>query len=317
MRRTIAALAAGLTLAVSAPVALADQAPPPPPAAPMFLPGLQLPNLNDLLGSLIPNLSNLLPQLPQVPTLPDLSSLLPNLQNLIPNLQTLIPNLSALLPNLQDLIPNLPDLSVLPALPVIPGLPATCLPPGLSYGQPIPADFTLSPNWRPSAECIEDVLDKVLPAPPAPPAETPDAPPAPEAGGTPPAPPAPPVPPALELPGFDFHKAFFTRLWNMTGEILGVDLLRGQQVLDLDVRRILTPPRVLRDDAAEVQQQGATLLVAKNVKITRNGVRIRFADLDPDDIVRVSGRFLRERAWLADDDGEKVPTFRVKRIIVS
>jgi hypothetical protein len=309
MRRKLAALAVGVGLAVSAPAALAVEAsaPTPPPApTPLFLPGFQLPDLGGLLNGLIPNLSQLLPNLSQL--LPDLSQILPGLD----------------LGNL----PALPDLS---ALPLIPNLPAECLPPGLVPGGAVPAGYQMPSDWRPSLECATKILSTVLPglfpAPPAqpatpPPAGTPEPPPVPETPGAPEGePPAvtPPTapPPVAEAPPFNFGRGFFLRLWNMTGEILGADLVGGQQVLDVDVRRMFTPPAALRAAVGEVLDSGAQLLIPKTVKITRHGVRIRFSELDADDIVRVTGKFLPQVRWVLDEDGERVPTFRVKRVIVS
>jgi hypothetical protein len=102
----------------------------------------------------------------------------------------------------------------------------------------------------------------------------------------------------------------------MTGQVLSTYDSGGKNVIDVDVNRLLNPPKRFKDEGDEVADQGALLIVDAKVKITKDGKRISLADIEADDNLRVMGKFLRPAKWLKDEDDEPTPTLRAKRIEV-
>jgi hypothetical protein len=180
-----------------------------------------------------------------------------------------------------------------------PPMPPECFPPGVAPGTMPPPGYQPPPDWRPPAHC---------PAPGGPP-NGPNGPGGPGGPGQPGAGPG--------GPGGGFAPAFFSRNWKVLGEVLLTDTLQGKRVIDFNVTKLINPPKHLKDEGKEVADQGALVIVGPKVAITEDGDRITFADLDPDDKIVVTGKFLRNEKWLEDEDGDPVPTIRAKRIVVA
>lgn len=177
--------------------------------------------------------------------------------------------------------------------------PPECVPPGLTPGVPPPPGYQPPPDWRPPAQCSQY-----------------GPPPGPGGPGPAPCPAGAPCPPGAGGPGPDFAPAFFSRNWKILGQVLITDTPGGKQVIDFNVDKLLNPPKLLRDEGTEVADQGALVIVGPKVAITENGKRITFAQLQADDHLNVTGKFLRTDKWLDDEDGDPAPTVRAKRIQV-
>lgn len=102
----------------------------------------------------------------------------------------------------------------------------------------------------------------------------------------------------------------------MTGKVLIKNDVGGKKILEIDVTKLLNPPKRFKDEGDEVADQGALLIVDPKVKITKGGKRISFDQIDEDDNLRVMGKFVKPGKWLKDEDDEPTPTLRAKRIEV-
>jgi hypothetical protein len=102
----------------------------------------------------------------------------------------------------------------------------------------------------------------------------------------------------------------------MTGQVLSTYEVGGKKVIEVDVNKLLNPPKKFRDEGDDIADQGALLIVDSKVKITKGGKRISLGDIEADDNLKVSGKFVKPGKWLKDEDDEPTPTLRAKRIEV-
>jgi len=174
-----------------------------------------------------------------------------------------------------------------------PQMPPECFPPGVAPGTLPPPGYQPPADWHPPAHCPMPVGPPHGPGGPGQPGAGP--------GG----------------PGGGFAPAFFSRNWKVLGEVLLTDTIQGKRVIDFNVSKLVNPPKHLKDEGAEIADQGALVIVSSKVTITEHGKKIAFADLDADDKIVVTGKFLRNDKWLEDEDGDPAPTIRAKRIVVS
>ena len=194
--------------------------------------------------------------------------------------------------------------------------PPECMPPA-----PQPGATQPPPPWQPPPHCFPGGAPPNMPGPPCGPAGGPGNGPGPgqvTKSVEPPAGPGnhPPCGPGGPGGPGDFDSGFFNRIWKLTGTVLGTDTIDGKQVIEVDVSKLLNPPKRFKDEGEEVADQGALLIVTPKVKITKGDKRLTLGDLDADDKLKVSGKFVRGGSWLKDEDGQPVPTLRAKRIEV-
>jgi hypothetical protein len=61
--------------------------------------------------------------------------------------------------------------------------------------------------------------------------------------------------------------------------------------------------------------------VTSRTSVWKDGQRLpadrKLVELDGADTVTLRGRLLAQRAWLADEDGDPVPTFSASRVVIT
>jgi hypothetical protein len=75
----------------------------------------------------------------------------------------------------------------------------------------------------------------------------------------------------------------------------------------------------LRADVRDaLDDQDGIVLVSTTIKVRDSkGRKLELSALDDADTVTIRGKLLRPSRWRADEDGNKVPTIRAKRIVVT
>jgi len=107
-----------------------------------------------------------------------------------------------------------------------------------------------------------------------------------------------------------FERGFLNRVWKFVGEIDGYD----EGVLSITVAKILNLPKRFRDQDDSLVDEDARVLVAAGVRVVKDGKRVGRAELADAENVRVHGKLLKPSKWQKDEDGERTPTIRAKKI---
>jgi len=174
---------------------------------------------------------------------------------------------------------------------------------GLAVASPLAAH----PGPGAGDTCPPRTVASVECPPPAPPADRA----APGADGTPvPADDAaPPVAEDLPAP----PPAFFRREFRLEGDVAEVTGEGRRGSVLLQDAELLRAPRFadyLTDGAVSVQVTPRTRIV------DQDGDRLDVEDLQPDDVVRVKGKFAPVVRWVVNEDGTTTPLLMAKRVVV-
>jgi hypothetical protein len=147
--------------------------------------------------------------------------------------------------------------------------------------------------------------------------------PAPVGPGMPPAPgprpdgagPRPAGPHAKEpgdaAPAFD--RKFINRVWKFVVELDSVE----EGKLEVTIGKVLNLPKRFRSQDDELIDESAIVLLERKARVYEDGKRVSKDALeDVDGNLRVQGKLLPPRKWQEDEDGEKVPTVRAKKVYI-
>jgi len=111
----------------------------------------------------------------------------------------------------------------------------------------------------------------------------------------------------------DMDRGFMNRVWKFVGEVDGYD----DGVLSITVAKILNLPKKYADEKEEIVDEDARVLLSGSTRIYKDGKRVKAADLDDAENVRVQGKMLPTSKWRKDDDDQPVPTIRAKKVYIT
>lgn len=96
-----------------------------------------------------------------------------------------------------------------------------------------------------------------------------------------------------------------------------VDYLEDER-LGVTIARMLNGPRRARADRDDGRPDlDAIVLIGKRTRVyDKDGARVGADALAGAESVRVHAKRLRPRSWLEDEEGERTPTFRAKRVVI-
>jgi hypothetical protein len=108
-----------------------------------------------------------------------------------------------------------------------------------------------------------------------------------------------------------FDPRFINRVWKFNVAVDGYE--SGK--LTVTIERVLNLPSRFRTQDDEIVDESALVLVSSSVRVYEDGKRVRKSILeDADGVAKIHGKLLRPDKWQADEDGEKVPTLRARKI---
>ena len=112
-----------------------------------------------------------------------------------------------------------------------------------------------------------------------------------------------------------FARGFLNRVWKFDVAVDGI--LEGgakEAKASVTVEKVLNLPKKLRDQDDELVDQDAIVLIALNVRISKNGKRAGTRDIEDSEGAVVHGKLLPPAKWQKDEDDEPVATIRAKKI---
>jgi hypothetical protein len=108
-----------------------------------------------------------------------------------------------------------------------------------------------------------------------------------------------------------FESRFINRVWKFEVSVDGY----ASGKLHVTIGRILNLPSRFRTQDDEIVDESAIVLVSSSVRVYEDGRRVGNANLDDaDGTAKIHGKLLRPDKWQEDEDGEKVPTIRARKI---
>jgi hypothetical protein len=115
--------------------------------------------------------------------------------------------------------------------------------------------------------------------------------------------------PGAEMPKFD--RKFINRVWKFVVEVDSAE--NGK--LEVTIGKILNLPKRFRAQDDELVDEAAIVLLDRKARVYEDGKRVSASKLeDADGNIRVHGKLLNPTKWQDDEDGEKVPTVRAKKV---
>ena len=108
-----------------------------------------------------------------------------------------------------------------------------------------------------------------------------------------------------------FSNGFINRIWKFNVSVDGYE--SGK--LQVTIESILNLPRRFRTQDDDIVDESAIVLVSGSVRVYEDGHRVSVSELEhADGNAKVHGKLLRPDKWQEDEDGEKVPTLRARKI---
>jgi hypothetical protein len=108
-----------------------------------------------------------------------------------------------------------------------------------------------------------------------------------------------------------FESRFINRVWKFEVAVDGYETGKLQVTID----KVLNLPSRFRTQDDQIVDESAIVLVSGSVRVYDGNERVRVSELeDADGTARIHGKLLRPDKWQADEDGEKVPTIRARKI---
>lgn len=131
--------------------------------------------------------------------------------------------------------------------------------------------------------------------------------------GGPQAPGGPGMPGGPEGDEPSFARGFLNRVWKFDVSI--DDVTSGKMSITIEKVRNLPKRYAAQDD--DLVDEDAIVLLGSSVRVYRDGKRVSKSQLDDAEAGRVQGKLLPPRKWQSDEDEQKVPTIRAKKIYLS
>lgn len=121
----------------------------------------------------------------------------------------------------------------------------------------------------------------------------------------------PPGPGGFEGPAAPvFAGGFLKRVWKFEVAVDSVEAGKAS----ITIEKVLNLPKKMRDQDDELVDQDAVVLIARGVRIYRDGKRAGTGDLEGSEAAVVHGKLLPPAKWEKDEDDEPVATIRAKKI---
>lgn len=117
-------------------------------------------------------------------------------------------------------------------------------------------------------------------------------------------------------PGGDapsFARGFLNRVWKFDVSI--DDATPGKMSITID--KVLNLPKRYAAQDDDLIDEDAVVLIGSSVRVYRDGKRVSKSELADGDTARVQGKLLPPVKWQSDEDDQKVPTIRAKKIYLS
>jgi hypothetical protein len=114
-----------------------------------------------------------------------------------------------------------------------------------------------------------------------------------------------------------FSPAFLARAMSIEASADGL----SEGTLPVSIEQVCGVPRRLRKEAEALAGGDGVAVVTSRTSVWKDGVRLsasrKLVELDGADTVRMRVRLLPQPSWLADEDGEPLPTFRTSRVLIT
>lgn len=117
-------------------------------------------------------------------------------------------------------------------------------------------------------------------------------------------------------PGGDepsFARGFLNRVWKFN---VSIDDAKPSK-MSVTIDKVLNLPKKYAAQDDDLVDEDAIVLVGSSVRVYRDGKRVSKSELNDDEKARVQGKLLPPHKWQSDDDDQKVPTIRAKKIYLS
>ena len=114
-----------------------------------------------------------------------------------------------------------------------------------------------------------------------------------------------------------FSRRFYRRWFSMDASTDGFEAPE----LPVSIEAVCDLPRGLQKQADQLNGADGVAVVSTRTRILQDGVILtgakRTAQLDGADTASLKVRLFRPNRWHEDEDGSKIPTFRVRRIVIT
>jgi hypothetical protein len=114
-----------------------------------------------------------------------------------------------------------------------------------------------------------------------------------------------------------FSPSFFSHPMSIDASTDGLD----QNTLPISIESVCGLPRSLDKQAAQLAGGDGVVRITSRTSVWKDGQRLpaasKLVELDGADTVTLRGRLLAQRTWLADEDGDPVPTFSASRVVIT
>jgi hypothetical protein len=110
-----------------------------------------------------------------------------------------------------------------------------------------------------------------------------------------------------------FSRGLMNRVWKFEVEVDSVQPGR----LEVTIGKVLNLPARFRTQEDELVDAAAVALFDAKTRVYEGGQRVHGSRLeDADGTVRLQGKLLSPQKWAEDEDGDRVPTIRVKKVFL-
>jgi hypothetical protein len=114
-----------------------------------------------------------------------------------------------------------------------------------------------------------------------------------------------------------FSPSFLSHAMSIDASTDGLD----QNTLPISIESVCGLPRSLDKQAAQLAGGDGVVRISSRTSVWKDGERLpaasKLVELDGADTVTLRGRLLAQRAWVADEDGDPVPTFSASRVVIT
>jgi hypothetical protein len=114
-----------------------------------------------------------------------------------------------------------------------------------------------------------------------------------------------------------FTSAMFTHPMTLDASTDGLD----QGTLPISIEAVCGLPKSLDNQAGALAGGDGVALITPKTSVWKDGQRLpasqKLVEVDGADTVTMRARFLQQKYWKADEDGDPVPTFRASRITIT
>jgi hypothetical protein len=115
-----------------------------------------------------------------------------------------------------------------------------------------------------------------------------------------------------------FTAAMFARSMTLDASLDGLD---DDSALPISIEAVCGLPKRLDSQAGQLAGGDGVALITSRTSVWKDGQRLpgasKLLELDGADTATIRARFLPQKQWKADEDGDPVPTFRAARITVT